>query len=273
MNPKTAKTTINTLQLCGLLIFMTACSSSSDNGPDCRFNEAWLNGECSVDILPTVQPSGIWSGTDSSGGDVLILVAAGGAFHYVDATANQGAGFFAPEASITSGFDLVTPLDRPFSDGATLASCSFNGSLSERRQMQLTQSCVTSAGTGFSDVLDLRFNPLYDRESSLAAISGNYEAASGSVLSVAADGELFMQDAANGCVTNGRFAVITRVSNLYDVSLQFDSCSGPDAVLNGSAFSGLAFLDDTAAVESLVIAVIGDVAGTPVSAVERATRL
>ena len=274
MDTDTPVTTVKTLQLCGLLLLIAACSTSDDNGPDCRYDEAWLSGECSVDWPPLVPPSGIWRGTDSAGQDVLILVSADGAFRFVDASRNQGAGFmFSTDSDIASGFDLVTPLHGAFSDGTTLANCNFRGSFVERQRLDVAQSCVTTQGLPISEQLVLDYDPLYERGSSLAAISADYQAVSGSVLSVAADGELFMQDPSTGCITNGRFRLIDSAANLYNVSLQFESCTGPDAVLNGSSFDGLAFLDDTDAPGTLVIAVIGDVEGAPVSSFERAARM
>jgi hypothetical protein len=259
--------------LSGLLLVTAGCSTSTDNGPDCRYNEDWLNGRCSADLSPPALPSGIWNGTDSSGRDVLLLVSVGGTFQYVDASGNQGSGFFPAESWIMSGFELVSPLGQSFADGATLANCSFTGSLVERETIDLTQECTTSLGLRFSETLAFDFNPLYDRGSSLAAISGNYQVPTGNVLTVAADGAVFMQDAVTGCVTNGKIILMVARSNLYRVTLQHDSCTGPEAVLNGWSFGGFALLDDAGTPEELVIALIGYVADTPVSLFEQAVRL
>ena len=273
MNTRTLVTTVKTLHLCGLLVLIAACSPSIDNGPDCRYNEAWLSGECSFESPQPVSASGIWKGTDSAGGDVLILVSAVNSLRLIDASGNQGVGFIAPMAAVAVGFELVTPLGGSFSDETTLANCNFTGSLVERERIELDQSCVTTAGLQFSEVLELDFDPLYDVDSSLEAISGSYQSASGSVLSVAADGGLFLQDAATGCVINGAFKLITSSTNLYGLSLQYESCAGPEEILNGSSFDGLAYLDDTGTADVLVMAATGDVAGTAVSSFEQATRL
>ena len=257
----------------GLLLVTAGCSTSTDDGPDCRYNEDWLNGRCSANLSPAAQPSGIWNGTDSEGRDVLLLVSVGGTFHYVDASGNQGSGFFPAESRITSGFELVSPLGQSFADGTTLASCSFTGSLVERETIELRQECTTGTGLRFAETLEFEFNALYDRGSSLAAISGNYQASSGSVLTIAADGAVFMQDAVTGCVTNGGISLIVDRSNLYRVTLQQESCTGPEAVLNGWSFAGFALLDDEGTPEEFVIAVIGFVADMPVSSFERAVRL
>jgi len=273
MDTKAIVNTVNKLQFCGLLILMQACSTSTDNGPDCRYNEDWLNGRCSANLSPPALPSGIWNGTDSEGRDVLLLVSVGGTFQYVDALGNQGWGFLPAESRIMSGFELVSPLGQTFADGTTRADCSFTGSLVERETIDLTQECTTTLGLRFSETLAFDFNALYDRGSSLATISGTYQMDSGSVLSIAADGEVFMQDAVAGCVTNGRISIMVSRSNLYRVTLQHDSCTGPEAVLNGAIFSGFALLDDTAAPTALVVATIGDTGGTAVSLLQHGIRL
>ena len=273
MDTKTPVTTVKALQLCGLLVLMQACSTESDDGPDCRYNEDWLNGRCSANLSPPATPSGIWSGTDSEGGDVLLLVSVGGTFQYVDASGNQGAGFFPAESRIVSGFELVSPLGQSFADGSTLANCSFTGSLVERETIDLTQECTTSLGLRFSETLAFDFNALYDRGSSLATISGTYQMAPGSVLGIDADGAAFMQDAATGCITNGRITVMVSRSNLYRVELQQEGCTGAEAVLNGWDFRGFALIDDTAAPAALVVATIGDAGGTAVSLLQHGTRL
>lgn len=273
MNEKSAITIGKAMAVCGLLLAAAGCSESSIDGPDCRYNEDWLNGRCSANLSPPAQPSGIWNGTDSEGGDVLLLVSVGGTFQYVDAAGNQGWGFFAAESWIMSGFELVSPLGQSFADGTTRADCNFTGSLVERETIDLTQECTTSLGLRFSETLAFDFNALYDRGSSLAAISGTYQMASGSVLSIAADGEVFMQDAVTGCVTNGRIIIMVSRSNLYRVEFQQDGCIGAEAVLNGWVFRGFALIDDTAVSDALVVATIGDAGGTAVSLLQHGTRL
>lgn len=273
MNTTTPVTTVKTLKLCGLLLSIAACSTSYDNGPDCPYHEVWFSSKCSADLPQPVSASGIWRGTDSAGGDVLILVSAVNSLRYIDASGNQGVGFIATLPVVMVGFELATPLGGSFSDDTTLANCNFIGSLVERERIEINQSCVTTAGLQFSEVLELDFDPLYDVDSSLEVISGSYQSASGSVLSVAADGGLFLQDAATGCVINGAFKLITSATNLYGLSLQYASCTGREQILNGSSFDGLAYLDDRGTTDVLVMAVTGDVAGTAVSSFEQPTRL
>jgi hypothetical protein len=274
MNTNTLGKNGMTAQLLGLLLLLGGCSVSTDNGPDCRYNEAWLAGECSVEFAPPlVWPAGTWRGADTAGRDVLLLVSVGGMFQFVDGAHNQGSGYLAPETRVSSPFDLVTPIDQPFADGSTLANCNFSGSAVLRASMDLDLSCKTSAGLEFAETLALEFDPVYDRDASLETIAGNYRTLAENVLSIAPDGLLFLQDATSGCVVNGQVTVITATSNLYNVVLQYDGCTGMDERLNGSRFDGYAQLDDTAPPEALVIAVIGGVGDLLAATFERAVRL
>lgn len=262
-----------TAQLLGLFLLMGGCSTSTDNGPDCRYNEAWASDECSIEILPTASPAGTWRGNDGAGRDALLLVSAGGTFQFVDGAHNQGSGYLAPQSQVASPFDLVTPVDRPFADGSTLANCNFTGGLIEGVRMDLRLSCTTRDGLEFSEPLVLLFDPVYDRRSSLETVSGNFQTLAGNVMNIAPDGVLFLQDATTGCVVNGQVRVITAAANLYDVVLHYDSCTGADERLNGSRFDGFAQLDDTDPPEALVIALIGGVGNLVVASFERAARL
>ena len=62
-------------------------------------------------------------------------------------------------------------------------------------------------------------------------------------------------------------------SNMYPYDYDIDNCDGPDAIWNGSSFSGLAILDNTVSPEVLEYAVIGVVGGVQVSVVARNDRI
>lgn len=273
MNTNTLRTPGTAFPLFGLFLALAGCSSSSDNGPDCRYNEAWISGECSIPVIELEVPSGIWTGTDAADRGVLLLVSGDGNFRYVDGAHNQAAGYLPPQSQVAGNFDLVAPFGQPFADGSTLADCSYTSSLVERVSIDFTLSCRTTGGQQFSETLALGFDPLYDLDASLEAVAGTYQSSAGRVLSVATDGLLFSQDAITGCVVNGRIGVISPSFNIYDVTLGYESCTGPEAALNGSVLAGFAVLDNRDAPESLVTSLIGDVGDTPVSSFERAERL
>ena len=273
MNTNSLRTPGPALPLIVLLLALAGCSSSSDNGPDCRYNEAWIAGECHIPVIDLEVPSGIWAGTDAAGREVMMLVSGDGNFRYIDGSLNQASGHLPPYSEITGSMDLIPPFGQPFADGSTLANCSFASNLVERASLGFTVSCETAGGLEFSETIEFVFDPLYDRDSSLETVAGTYQAAAGSVLSIATDGLLFAQDATTGCVVNGRIGIYSPSFNIYSVTLQIDSCTGPEEALNGSTFDGFAVLDNTEAPEALIIAVIGDAGDTAVSLFERAERI
>ena len=113
---------------------------------------------------------------------------------------------------------------------------------------------------------------MYDRDSSLAQIAGNYDDA-GQVINITAEGEIFAQDPVTGCIINGQIAIIDNQFNAYDVSISYSSCIGDAADLNGSTFTGLGMLDDSEAPESAVVGLTGDVGGQTYSMVYVLPRL
>ncbi len=270
MDDKTARSFLNNLVIAMLLLAMAACSTESDAGPDCRYNENWLNGQCRVDeitVTPITIPGGIWRGVDADNRDVVALVTAFGAFQFVDGFGNQGSGNLVVGGgdTVASNFQLVTKRGATFADGTTLADCTFSGTIVERQFLTMTQSCVTTAGLQFQESLLLQFDTLYNRDASLAAIAGVYETPDGSMLSIASDGMIFVQDPVSGCVTNGQVSMTLSNANMYLYEYEIDNCTGTDAIWNGSSFAGLAVLDDRFSPESLIFAVIGEVGAVAIS--------
>lgn len=264
------------MALVGLAITMAACSSGS-GGPDCRFNEAWLNGQCTVEITipPITIPDGIWRGVDSGGREVVAYVNRFSSFQFVDGFKNQGSGVLVVETGdvVSSNFQLVTQQGATFADGTTAADCTFSGTITARQTLNVTENCRTDTGLQFQEILILTFDALYLRVSSLATIAGMYTTQAGSTLSIASDGEIFVQDNLSGCVTNGQVGIAVSFANMYFIDYRIDNCTGAGAIWNGSSFSGLAFLDNTFSPESLEYAAIGEVGDVPVSVVVRNDRI
>lgn len=281
MDNKTIRTHINNLILTGLLLAMAACSGGGGSEPDpnCRLSaDGTTVSPCNIEITvtPITLPGGIWRGVDSGGRDVVAFVTVSGRFQFIDGFGNQGSGNLdvGNGDTVASNFQLVTQLGATFADGTTLADCTFSGTIIHRQSLTMTESCMTTAGLQFQETLVLNFDTLYDRDASLATIAGMYETPVGSILSIASDGSIFVQDAVSGCVTNGQVALTPPTSpNLYDFQYQIDNCIGQDAIWNGSSFGGLAVLDNTFSPELLTIAVIGDVGGVAISLVVEYERL
>ena len=242
-----------------LLLLMVVVSSCGGSNGSAGPNQA---------PVANVSPGGIWSGPDSSGRDIIALITEAGRFHFINEDLSQGSGVL----SVTNGnqisgnFQLVTQLGFTFVDGTTSANCTFTGSVVERQTITASVNCTTTAGLQTQVTATLAYEALYDRDSSLAMVSGNYQAVQ-EVLNVAGDGTMFSQNAGTGCVVNGQIAIINAAYNAYDVSFTYSNCDGQEAILNGSTFTGLALLDNTALPEEIGIAVTGDVAGVHVSSV------
>lgn len=270
--------TRNRMALIGLAIAMVACGGGGGgDGPDCRYNEDWLNGRCSVGFTlpPITIPDGIWRGVDSGGRDVLAIVNRFSSFQFVDGFKNQGAGFLVVGIAdvVDSNFQLVTPLGATFSDGTTAADCTFSGTVIEQQTLSITENCKTSTGLQFNESLILTFDAQYNRSASLAIIAGTYQTPVGNTMSIGSDGAIFEQEAVSGCVTNGQVGIAVSFGNTYFFDYGIDNCTGADAIWNGASFSGLAFLDNTVLPEVLEYAVIGELGGVPISVVVSNDRL
>jgi len=95
---------------------------------------------------------------------------------------------------------------------------------------------------------------VYERDSSLATIAGNFTTGSATV-NINSNGEIFSQDPTTGCVVDGTVSIIDSRYNAYRAAYSVSSCTGPDALLNGRTFRGLGTLDDTVSPERLIAGV------------------
>lgn len=214
-------------------------------------------------------PGGVWTGVDSDGDEIFALVTETGRFHFIDDFFNQGVGTLSVSNGndVAGNFQLITELGLTFADGTTLADCTLSGTIAERQSMTVSVSCTTTAGLQDQFTATLAYDGLYDRDSSLATISGTYDDGSGAGINIAADGSIFEQDPISGCVINGQVTIIDSAFNAYDIEFGFSACTGQGAVLNGTSFVGIGLLDNTVAPEVLMVGTTGDVAGTLVSVV------
>lgn len=245
-------------------ILIAACSPSVDVGG--------LDG-VSIDI-PDAAVGGAWLGTDSGGSQILALVTESGRLNWILLdTGEQGFGAVSVSVVTTTiEYTLVAPWGFTLADGSTSATCNGSGPIVERQSWHAPINCTTSLGGSIESITDFGYDALYDRDSSLALIAGDYDD-SGLVFSVSANGEIFEQDPASGCVVNGQVSIIDSQYNVYDVSITYANCIGDEAVLNGAVFAGLGILDDTAAPETAIFGVTGVVGNETYSMVRTLSRL
>ena len=114
--------------------------------------------------------------------------------------------------------------------------------------------------------LPLAYSDLYDRDSGLATIAGNYDDFP-LVLNVNGAGQIFEQDPASGCVVNGQVSIVDTHFNAYDVSITYSNCQGDFAILNGARFDGLGTLDNTVNPEEAIAGLVGNVGGVTFSVI------
>ena len=205
---------------------------------------------------------GIWEGTDSGGTVIIALVTESGQLHWLAETGEQGFGTGSVNGSAaTFNYTLVSTLGFTFPDGSTSATCTGSGTIQQRQTLAVAGTCTTTLGTVSSDSASFVYNSLYDLDSALSVVAGNYDD-EGLVFNVNANGVIFEQEPITGCVTNGQITIIDPNFNAYDVSMSFSSCVAPFDLLNGSTFTGLAVYDNTAPPpDELVIGVTGAVLG------------
>ena len=204
---------------------------------------------------------------DSTGLEIFALSSESGRLHWLATGSSQelpgnGQGFGTISANgtiLTINYRYVPPLFSRFAEGSLHFLCSATGDIQERQSLIVTTNCTTTIdqpGTPFSTTASLTYDPLYERDSSLSVIAGNYDI-SRSIANINANGEIFVQDAGRGCVINGQVNIIDSQFNAYDVSVTYSNCVQDDAVLNGATFTGLAILDNTLPREQVIATLTG----------------
>jgi hypothetical protein len=207
--------------------------------------------------------TGVWGGTDSVTG--LNVVG------YIDSTGNavfiRADGVQFVGVTQVSGGTLVAAVvvytnfalgsGGAFKDGSTYGLGTLNGTVAGST-LTLGLSFTTQAGTAGTGSWSLAFNTLTNSGSSLSTISANYtDTATGSVISIAADGVVTGQDPANSCVLNGTVTIIDSAYDTYQVSLTYANCTGNYAALNGLQLTGLAVFNPNTSPTQLTISVAG----------------
>src|SRR5690606_26031891 len=188
---------------------------------------------------------GLWFGVDPiSGQDVIGIASEDGDFHFVREDLVQYAGEADTDGTTVTGeFVGFTPPGFEFEDGSTRGTGTLSGLVDEREELQLQIVFTTSAGTQDSGTITLRYDDVYERDSSLSTIAGNYAIrGTNGVVNVNSNGVVFAQNSTTGCTANGEVSVIDPRYNAYRVEWTYSACAGDFSVLNGLTFSGLATL-------------------------------
>lgn len=218
---------------------------------------------------PPVQnasPGGIWTGTDTSNGATVEgLVDEVGEANFIDSNGVQYVvrnAFSISGNTATGTFDGYAPFGTTFADGSAHGVGTFSGTIQERSSFSGNTSFTTDGGSTVTGALNLTFNALYDEASATSDLAGMYiDSATGVVVTVDVNGNIFAQDQNTGCVLNGTESAIDTAFNAYRVSISFASCTGASAVLNGLTLQGLATLDDQVTPKQVVAGLSGPTTG------------
>jgi len=193
---------------------------------------------------------GLWSGAATISGEPSAMVGI---------VTEDGRGYFVSEmpdvvywGTVTSSGNQVTfaldgagVLGWTFPDGAAGGAGSISGTIKPRASISANLSFTTALGAKTAGVVSLDYVPDYADDSSLALIAGNYTDTfwlMNGVFNIAGNGELFYQDPLDGCVINGKFAIIDPAYNAYDIEYSYSNCPAYP-FFNGVTFRGLATYD------------------------------
>ena len=206
--------------------------------------------------LPTTNatPGGIWRGVDSvSNLQVIGLVDEAGEFHFIRTDNVQYVGTATVSTdTISASFEGFTQLGSVFADNSDHGTGTVAGTVQARSTLSLSTQFKTDSGAVSNGTLDLTFDTLYNRASSLATISGNFSN-NGVEVTLSSNGTIFWQDPRTSCVVNGTVSIINATYNAYRVQFTYASCTGQDAALNGLEFNGMATLDNTQSPEHAIV--------------------
>lgn len=245
--------TVSTL----LLLTLSACGGGGGGGGG------------SPPPVPNAAVGGIWEGTVAIAGqgtyDLIGLVAEDGRGHFIQEDGVQYWGTVTSSGNqISASINGAVEVGSQFLDGSTSGTGTITGTVTARSTIAGTSTFTTTGGTRTTGTISLRYNALYDRDSSLATIAGNYTDATSpgsDALNVSSSGEIFGQQPATGCVINGQVRTINTAYNAYDIQYSFRSCVGSASILNGSTFSGIATLDNNVTPEMGIGGVQGRAGG------------
>ena len=191
---------------------------------------------------------GIWVGSSTSGGMSIQIegVIARGESRFVDENGTQYivTGISGFDGEIRIDFNAYAQFGYVFLDGSTSGTGTITGVVRERTSINGN----FSFSTGEAGTISFTYDALYDRDSSLEKLTGQWNDEFG-VMTVDPDGSFFEQDQF-GCIYDGQASIIDVAYNAYRLAMTVSNC-GAD---NGS-YEGLAVLSDlvTADDEDLLI--------------------
>lgn len=193
---------------------------------------------------------GIWEGTATNNlqpgvvTEVVALVAESGDARFVtsDGTQIVSIGALTVSGSAVSGdMRAYTPIGFVFSNGQPVVTGTLSGTVQERDSFDGSWA----ASTGESGDFDMLYNPIYERDSSLALMNGNWVGVDEfqnitSTFDIDGNGAVNGQDVL-GCLYSGQISLLDTNYNAYGFRITVTNCD----IANGD-YTGLGVLTDTA---------------------------
>lgn len=208
-------------------------------------------GEGTPPPITNESASGIWEGTFFSNVTkhthqvIGIITETGEARFIVDSRGQYSGNINVSGDVVTGTLRAYAPIGYIFPDGSIVGNVSVTGKVKTKVSLS-----VTYAGVGDSGSFTLIYNSRYERDSSLALISGTWAMSdAGYILTFTVnDNGTFTGSDSDGCVYNGTVSIINADYNAYRMNLVVSSCG----IFNGS-YSGLATVSDYASPSDTLI--------------------
>ena len=224
-----------------LIACLTACGGGGKS-----------TGPGSPEQVDPQSPGGFWGDPDAGGGLVSFWIAENGDLQAqlrLDGAfiALHGAGTVSvTQNNVLSGsFELagdIAPVPNLLGEDL---GCSVSGTVLERQTLSVDVTCADSNGVVYDETLAMMYDgSIYERESSLDAIAGNYTdpfQLDTNFLSITGDGTI-MGSYNNGvaqCLVNGTAAIIDADYTLLDISWTMSSCIDPFPNIHFEDFEGV----------------------------------
>ncbi len=220
-----------------LILLLTACGGGG-------------SGTTSAPPAPvSTNVGGIWEGTSNTSGLILDFVGVftedgEGRFFDENGTQYIVSNVSGNDGSVTMNFTAVAQFGFVFLDGSTVTNGTVSGTIVERSSFNGNYSVAT----GESGTISLAYDPIYDRDSSLAKLEGMWDENGFGIATFNPDGSFFEQDMF-GCVYDGQASIIDPAYNVYALTMTISLCgAGADGV-----YSGLGSLTDFNTTDDLFI--------------------
>jgi hypothetical protein len=240
------------------LALLTACGSGSDSS-----GRQSTTGDAYLDFCT---PGGLWRAADGGvaiiGQSLEVHIVQPSGVQYVGTVDGEG-WIGAKDARCwldpdNSTLHAALPIGTSLPDGSVGAKGNVDGSW-QRRQGMMTISgrLTTSAGGMLLLSFDGTYDPLFEAGAKTARLTGTYRpttAPTAEVVTIDSNGNIFGQNAANGCVLTGSIAPVDPEYNTYRLTVDYANCTGATAVLNGNRARGLGYLDTSKSPAELFIA-------------------